>query len=153
MVPLNSIDAEGDVFANAVTVVGGTTLSTTTASTFSVETILTRRRPTTDITYFNSRIADSLFPTADNVLDLGDPANWLRWRTGYFGTSVGIGGTATSTGSQLTTSGAYLIDSNGTLSINTTNNKAVSFGTGNVVSALRFQHRLDRFRLRLSRLA
>ena len=29
--------------------------------------------------------------------------------------------------------GAYLIDSNGTLSINTTNNKAVSFGTGNVV--------------------
>ena len=34
---------------------------------------------------------------------------------------------------QLTTSGAYLIDSNNTLSINTTNNKAVSFGTGNVV--------------------
>ena len=33
---------------------------------------------------------------------------------------------------QLTTSGAYLIDSNNTLSINTTNNKAVSFGTGNV---------------------
>ncbi len=127
------VDAEGDVFANAVTVVGGTTLSTTTAATFTVEnnTVL-GDSTTTDITYFNSRIADSLIPTGDNVLDLGDSANWLRWRTGYFGTSVGIGGTATSTGSQLTTSGAYLIDSNNTLSINTANNKAVSFGTGNV---------------------
>ena len=127
------VDAEGDVFANGVTVVGGTTLSTTTAATFTVEnnTVL-GDSTTTDITYFNSRIADSLIPTADNALDLGDSANWLRWRTGYFGTSVGIGGTATSTGSQLTASGAYLVDSNGTLSINTTNNKAVSFGTGNV---------------------
>ena len=127
------VDAEGDVFANAVTVVGGTTLSTTTASTFTVENNTTLGdATTTDITYFNSRIADSLIPTADNALDLGDLTNWLRWRTGYFGTSVGIGGTATSTGSQLTVSGAYLIDSNNTLSINTTNNKAVSFGTGNV---------------------
>ena len=127
------VDAEGDIFANGVTIVGGTTLSTTTAATFTVEnnTVL-GDSTTTDITYFNSRVADSLIPTADNALDLGDSANWLRWRTGYFGTSVGIGGTATSTGSQLTTSGAYLIDSNGALSINTTNNKTVSFGTGNV---------------------
>ena len=127
------VDAEGDVFANGVTVVGGTTLSNTTAATFTVEnnTVL-GDSTTTDITYFNSRVADSLIPTADNALDLGDSVNWLRWRTGYFGTSVGIGGTATSTGSQLTTSGAYLIDSNNTFSINTTNNKAVSFGTGNV---------------------
>src|SRR3989338_4746567 len=127
------VDAEGDVFANGVTFVGGTTLSTTTAATFTVEnnTVL-GDSTTTDITYFNSRVADSLIPTADNALDLGDSVNWLRWRTGYFGTSVGIGGTATSTGSQLTTSGAYLIDSNNTFSINTTNNKAVSFGTGNV---------------------
>ena len=127
------VDAEGDVFANAVTVVGGTTLSTTTASTFAVENNATLGdATTTDITYFNSRIADSLIPTTDNALDLGDSANWLRWRTGYFGTSVGIGGTATSTGLQLTTSGAYLIDSNNTLSVNTTNNKGVSFGTGNI---------------------
>jgi len=127
------VDAEGDIFANAVTVVGGTTLSTTTAATFTVENNTTLGdSTTTDITYFNSRIADSLIPTGDNVLDLGDSSNWLRWRTGYFGTSVGIGGTATSTGSQLTASGAYLVDSNGTLSINTTNNKAVSFGTGNI---------------------
>ena len=127
------VDAEGDIFANAVTVVGGTTLSTTTAATVTVETNTNLGdSTTTDITYFNSRIADSLIPTADNALDLGDPSNWLRWRTGYFGTSVGIGGTATSTGSQLTTSGASLVDSNGTLSINTTNNKAVSFGTGNI---------------------
>ncbi|MDP2706958.1 MAG: hypothetical protein Q8O70_05580, partial [Burkholderiales bacterium] len=87
---------------------------------------------TTDVTYFNSRIADSLIPTADNVLDLGDPTNWLRWRTGYFGTSVGIAGTATSTGVSLLASGAYLVDSGSTLSINTTNNQPVSFGTGNV---------------------
>ena len=128
------VDAEGDIFANAITVVGGTTLSTTTASTFSVENnTYLGDATTTDTTYFNSRIADSLIPTADNLLDLGDSTNWLRWRTGYFGTSVGVGGTATSTGTQLTTSGAYLIDSNNTLSINTTNNKTVSFGTGNVV--------------------
>ena len=127
------VDAEGDIFANAITVVGGTTLSTTTASTFTVENnTFLGDATTTDTTYFNSRIADSLIPTADNLLDLGDSTNWLRWRTGYFGTSVGVGGTATSTGLQLTTSGAYLIDSNNTLSINTTNNKAVSFGNGNI---------------------
>jgi len=87
---------------------------------------------TTDVVYINSRIAGSLIPTADNALDLGDGTNWLRWRTGYFSASVGIGGTATSTGSQLTASGAYLINASSTLSINTTGNQPVLFGTGNV---------------------
>jgi hypothetical protein len=86
----------------------------------------------TDITYVNSRIADSLIPTVDNVLDFGDPTNWLRWRTGYFGTSIGIAGTATSTGVSLLASGAYLIDSASPLSLNTTHNQNVLFGTGNI---------------------
>ncbi len=86
------VDAEGDVFANSVTAVGGTTLSTTTASTFSVENNTTLGdATTTDKTYFNSRIGTSLVPTVNNLLDLGDGANGLSWRTGFFATSVGIG--------------------------------------------------------------
>lgn len=89
------IDAEGDVFANSVTAVGGTTLSTTTASTFSVEGTSTFGDATTsDKTYFNSRIGTSLIPTVDDLLDLGDGGNSLAWRTGYFGTSIGIGTTS-----------------------------------------------------------
>src|SRR3989339_1655765 len=87
---------------------------------------------TSDVIYVNSRVAGSLIPTGDNVLDLGDGTNWLRWRTGYFGTSVGIGGTATSTGVDLLANGVYLIDAKSTLSINTTNNQPVVFGIGNV---------------------
>ncbi|MEK7646906.1 MAG: tail fiber domain-containing protein [Patescibacteria group bacterium] len=85
---------------------------------------------TTDIIYVNSRFAGSLVPTVDNSLDVGDGTNWLRFRTGYFGTSLGIGGTATSTGTNLLASGAYAIDSGGTLSLNTTNNQNIITGTG-----------------------
>ena len=128
--PQYTLDIAGNIRATGLVIANGQTIG----GDFSVTGHTTLGdATTTDITYFNSRIADSLIPTADNALDLGDSVNWLRWRTGYFGASVGIGGTATSTGTQLTTSGAYLIDSNNTLSINTTNNKAVSFGTGNVV--------------------
>ena len=89
------IDAEGDVFARSVTAVGGTTLSTTTAATFTVEGNTTLGdATTTDITYFNSRIGSSLIPTADNILDIGSPSPQLMWRTGYFGTSIGIGTTS-----------------------------------------------------------
>ncbi|MEK7182417.1 MAG: hypothetical protein AAB679_01530, partial [Patescibacteria group bacterium] len=85
---------------------------------------------TSDITYFNSRIGTSLIPTVDNVLDFGDSTNWLRWRSGFFGTSVGIGGTATSTGSSLLSSGTYTIDSTNGILFNTTNNASTTFGTG-----------------------
>ena len=86
------IDAEGDVFANSLTAAGGVTLSTTTASTFSVENNSTfGDATTTDKTYFNSRIGSSLIPTTNNLLDIGDTTNGLAWRTGIFGTSIGIG--------------------------------------------------------------
>lgn len=89
------IDAEGDVFANSITAAGGVTLSTTTASTFSVENSATfGDATTTDRTYFNSRIGSSLIPSANNLLDLGDTTNGLAWRTGIFGTSIGIGTTS-----------------------------------------------------------
>ncbi len=89
------IDAEGDVFANSLTAAGGVTLSTTTASTFSVENNSTfGDATTTDKTYFNSRIGTSLVPTVTNALDLGDTTNGLAWRTGIFGTSIGIGTTS-----------------------------------------------------------
>ncbi len=89
------VDAEGDVFGNSLTVVGGTTLSTTTASTFSVENNTTLGdATTTDQVFFNSRIGTSLIPTATNLLDLGDTANGLAWRTGIFGTSLGVGTTS-----------------------------------------------------------
>ncbi|MBI5004832.1 MAG: DUF5011 domain-containing protein, partial [Candidatus Lloydbacteria bacterium] len=127
------IDAEGDVFANSITSVGGETLSTTSVSTLTIENNTTLGdSTTTDKTYFNSRIGSSLFPTANNALDFGDGTNWLTWRTGYFGTSIGVGGTATTTGSNLLSSGAFTIDSKGTLSLNTTNNQNIVTGTGNV---------------------
>jgi len=89
------IDAEGDVYANSITASGGVTLSTTTASTFLVENNTTLGdATTTDIVYFNSRIGTSLIPTADNVLDIGDGANNLSWRNGYFAGSIGIGTTS-----------------------------------------------------------
>ena len=89
---------------------------------------------TTDVIHINSRISGSLIPTADNILDLGDATNWLRWRTGYFGTSVGIAGQATSTGADLLANGAYTIDSGSTLSINTVNDQPITFGSGNIIA-------------------
>jgi len=102
--------------ATDITSTGTTTLGNATSS---------------DITYFNSRIASSLIPTVDNVLDIGESDTPLRWRSGYFGTQIGIGGTATTSGSSFLSSIAYLIDSGGTLSINTTNNQDIITGTGN----------------------
>ncbi|MDP3661752.1 MAG: helix-turn-helix domain-containing protein, partial [bacterium] len=87
---------------------------------------------TTDIVYFNSKIGSSLVPTADNAIDLGSTSPWTRFRSLFLGTSLGLAGTATSTGTQLTASGAYLINSENTLSINTTNNATTTFGTGRV---------------------
>ncbi|MBI2047622.1 MAG: hypothetical protein HYT27_00635, partial [Parcubacteria group bacterium] len=89
------VDAEGDVFTNSLTTVGGVTLATTTASDFTVENTATfGDSTTTDRTYFNSRIGSSLIPTADNLLDIGDTINALAWRTGIFGTSLGVGTTS-----------------------------------------------------------
>ncbi|HEY4510917.1 MAG TPA: hypothetical protein VJG29_00925 [Candidatus Paceibacterota bacterium] len=89
------IDAEGDVFANSITAVGGVTLSTTQISTLTVEGVSTLGdATTTDRVYFNSRIGSSLIPTVDNGLDLGSGSDGLAWRTGYFGTSIGIGTTS-----------------------------------------------------------
>ncbi|MBI1999389.1 MAG: hypothetical protein HYS74_01895 [Parcubacteria group bacterium] len=89
------VDAEGDVFANSLTSVGGETLSTSTISTLTVENNSTLGdATTTDRTYFNSRIGSSLFPSANNSLDLGDTTNGLAWRTGIFGTSFGVGTTS-----------------------------------------------------------
>ncbi|MBI4121039.1 MAG: DUF5011 domain-containing protein [Parcubacteria group bacterium] len=89
------VDGEGDLFANSVTAAGGTTLSTTTASTFSVENNTSLGdATTTDNTFFNSRIGSSLIPTVNNLLDIGDTTNGLAWRTGIFATSFGVGTTS-----------------------------------------------------------
>ncbi|MFH1583374.1 MAG: hypothetical protein ABIB72_03615, partial [Candidatus Falkowbacteria bacterium] len=45
-----------------------------------------------------------LIPSVDNTYDIGSAS--YRWRTGYFGTSVGIGGGATTTSNQLAFAGA-----------------------------------------------
>jgi len=128
--PFTTFSVVGDsYFDGAITVSGGQNIN----GDFSISgnTIL-GDATSTDVVFLNSRLADSLVPTGDNLLDLGDGTNWLRWRTGYFGTSVGIGGIATSTGTQLLANGEYLIDTGSTLSINTTNNQQVIFGSGNV---------------------
>ncbi|RLC33444.1 MAG: hypothetical protein DRZ76_04345, partial [Candidatus Nealsonbacteria bacterium] len=127
--PAALLSIHGNTYTSGTAFFGG---AITATSTLSVQGNTTLGNATsTDIIYLNSRIANHLVPTQDNVSDLGDATNWLRWRAGYFGTSVGIGGTATSTGTQLTVSGTYLIDTEGTLSINTTNNQNIITGTGN----------------------
>ena len=91
------VDAEGDVFANSLPSVGGETLSTTTIATRTVEKNSTLgEATTTDRVYFNSRIGSSLIPTANNILNIGDTTNGLAWRTGIFGTSLGVGTTSPS---------------------------------------------------------
>ncbi|MCH7883380.1 hypothetical protein IIA95_03115 [Patescibacteria group bacterium] len=124
------IDAEGDVFVNSLTSVGETVLSTTTASTFTVENNTTLGDSSSDRLTINARINTDLIPAADNAYDVGTSS--LQWRSGYFGTSLGIAGTATITAMQLTAGGAFTIDSAGTLSLNTTNNQNIVIGGGNV---------------------
>ncbi|MFA5838579.1 MAG: immunoglobulin-like domain-containing protein [Candidatus Paceibacterota bacterium] len=109
------VTSAGETIGGNLDITGNTTLGNATTS---------------DKTYFNSRIGTSLIPTIDNVLDIGDSSNWLRWRSGFFGTSVGIGGTSTSTGSSLLSSGVYTIDSINGILFNTTNNASTTFGTG-----------------------
>ncbi|OHB07649.1 MAG: hypothetical protein A2W64_00380 [Candidatus Zambryskibacteria bacterium RIFCSPLOWO2_02_39_10] len=126
--PTFKLDVMGNAYFSGTGYFGGAITGT---STLSVEGNTTLgNATTTDVVNINSRLSSSLFPTSDNLLDFGDSSNWLRWRTGYFGTSIGIAGTATSTGTQLTTSGNYLLDTAGTLSLNTTNNSAINLGTG-----------------------
>jgi len=87
------IDAEGDIFSNSITAIGGSTLSTTTASTFSVENNTTLGdATTTDRIFINSRIGSSLIPTVTALLNIGDSANGLAWNTGLF-TTLGVGTT------------------------------------------------------------
>ncbi|PIZ70495.1 MAG: hypothetical protein COY11_02545, partial [Candidatus Portnoybacteria bacterium CG_4_10_14_0_2_um_filter_44_20] len=88
--PLYTLDVNG-----SLRVLGDTILGDATSS---------------DIIYINSRLSGNLVPISDNVSDIGSGDDWLRWRTGYFGTSVGIGGTATSTGTELVAAGGYTIN-------------------------------------------
>jgi hypothetical protein len=124
--PQYTLDVDGTLRASSIITAGqtiGGDFSITGSTTLGDAT-------STDIIYVNSRIAGSLIPTADNILDLGEAITPLRWRSGYFGTSLAIGGIATSTPSQLTISGAYLLDADGTLSLNTANNQPIVTGTG-----------------------
>src|SRR3989344_5191813 len=126
--PQYTLDVDGALRATSLVVAGQTV-----GENFSVNGNTTLGNATsTDVVYFNSKIGSSLVPTADNAIDLGSTSPWKRFRSLFLGTSLGLGGTATSTGSQLTASGSYLIDSENTLSINTTNNATTTFGTGNV---------------------
>ncbi|MBT4894701.1 helix-turn-helix domain-containing protein, partial [bacterium] len=153
------IDAEGDLFANSITAVGGVTLSTTTASTFTVENDLTiGDATTTDSIYLNAMLASSLIPKYDNAFDIGSSSPQRMWRTGYFGTSIGIGTsspyatlsiegssalgnsalagyfTATSTTATSTIAGGLDIDNGGFVYDFTTNN--VGIGTASPTQAL-----------------
>jgi len=79
----------------------------------------------TDTLFINSLLASSLIPTVSNVIDLGSSTPLKAFRTGFFGTSIALGGVATITPTQLTVADTYLIDTQGTLSINTTNNQNI----------------------------
>jgi|GEM_PF-4771340 len=71
------VDSEGDVFAKSVTASGGTTLSTTTVSTLTVENNATIGDAVTDTLTVNARIASDLLPISDNLYRLG--TSTLRW--------------------------------------------------------------------------
>ncbi len=127
------VDEDGDVFASSLTTEGSVNAGATTISTLTVENTTTLGDAVGDTITANGRFGSDLIPATDNLYSLGTSTSaWLRWKDGLFGTQVGIGGTATSTGANLLAAAAYLIDSAGALSINTTNNQAVTFGTGKV---------------------
>ncbi|MBF8281028.1 MAG: Peptidase S74 protein, partial [Candidatus Magasanikbacteria bacterium] len=87
------VDAEGDIYGGNLILSGTSSLGTTTiAGNLVVQDNITLGDATsTDQLYLNARIAGHLAPTVTNFNDVGDVANNLYWRTGYFGTNVQIG--------------------------------------------------------------
>ena len=109
-----TVDDSGNLTTSGtITITGTTTLSSAlnVGGDLNVNGNTTLGNATSsDLVAFNSRINSGIQPAYDNLYDLGNGDEWLRWRTGYFGTSVGIGGTATTTGNALTISGAFTIN-------------------------------------------
>ncbi|MBI2033658.1 MAG: hypothetical protein HYT13_01010 [Candidatus Liptonbacteria bacterium] len=116
------VDAEGDVFAKSVTASGGTTLSTTTVSTLTVENNATLGDAASDTLTVNARIASDLIPTADLTYRLG--TSTLRWL------SLDVGKITVGTGTISLLSG-NIISGAGQFNIVNSANTALTFSTDN----------------------
>ncbi len=122
------VDAEGDVFLNNLTSVGSVTLSTTTASTFTVEGDATFGDSITDVTTVNGSLIVTGTTTASTIqgnFGVGTTTPWARISiagaagaaTPLFSISSTTAGNATST--------VFHIDSNGRVGVGTTSPSAV----------------------------
>ncbi len=133
------IDAEGDVFANSLTAVGGVTLSTTTASTFSVENNTTLGDSITDTTTVNGTLVVTGTTTSSTVAgNFGVGTTSPYAKLSVVGQAVAEYFTATSTTATSTFAGGFsaagssglTVLQNGNVGIGTTTPSALfSLGT------------------------
>lgn len=112
------VDAEGDVFANSITASGGVTLSTTTASTFSVEGNTTLGDSLTDTTTVTGTLtvnASSTFSVIQGNVGIGTTSPWAKLSVAgsaggtqpLFSISTSTGASATSTALHVTSDGKF----------------------------------------------
>ncbi|MCW9054563.1 MAG: hypothetical protein OQJ98_01105 [Candidatus Pacebacteria bacterium] len=120
------VDAEGGVFTNSLTSVGGVTLSTTTAATFTVEGNTTLGDSVSDVTTINGTLTvtgQTSVSTVDGNFGVGTTSPWARLSVA--GVSNGTDPLFTiSTSTASATSTAVLVDANGNFGIGTTSPSA-----------------------------
>ncbi len=103
---------------NAGTVLGGID----DAGNLFVNTNTTLGDDPGDVVVFNARVGSDVVPSADNAYDLGENTTPLRWRRGYFGTSVVVGTSVSlvaGTPDRLEYSGDGIVRTSGYLAVET----------------------------------
>ncbi len=116
------VDAEGDVFVNNLTSVGSVTLSTTSASSFTVEGNTTLGDAITDVTTINGTLnvtGQTAVATIDGNFGVGTTSPWARLSVaGAAGGTTPLFSISTTTSGNATSTALHL-DSNGFLGLGT----------------------------------
>lgn len=117
------VDAEGDVFVKNLTSVGSVTLSTTSASSFTVEGNTTLGDAITDTTTINGTLTvtgATSVSTVDGNFGVGTTSPWARLSvSGVAGASTPLFSISTTTAGNATST-AIFVDENGKFGIGTT---------------------------------
>jgi hypothetical protein len=129
-----TVTADNTIIPTAASIVALTVKGTNNATTANVLEVFNSGTTQTRQAYFDANgtlnVANAIQPTSTNAVDVGTSS--LRFKTGYFGTSVNVSGTVldnanldfTGTGSVTSASGNLLTlqSGSGTISLGTTTN-------------------------------